>query len=313
MIKPGICTLTQLEKTKIKWFCLGFKKVSVTLYDEIMEHPCFDALAEHILCSFADERGAYKRTYHNRFEAFDTVALEFLNGLLDPKDSLSFQDMAISDGRTAQDFFEKLSTAFPNLHYTASDYDPRVFVIEQGKTKVTLSQSGKILEILYPPFVFNVVRLDNPLYYPLNHLLYKVIRSLVADPLVKKYQRGDISAKEILLFSPSVLRLAKKDSRFSLRQQDILKPFDQESHGIRAMNILNLSYFSQDEFCIILKNIYNGLKDQGLFITGSNQDAHTPVHGGLYQKHGKGFKKLFQSEQGSPIDSLILGFQATQS
>ncbi|MBL0941524.1 MAG: hypothetical protein IBJ00_02165 [Alphaproteobacteria bacterium] len=61
--------------------------------------------------------------------------------------NLIVQEVAISDGHTACNLFEKLIQYYPNIAYYASDYNPRVFVIEKKETKVTLSHTGKALKI----------------------------------------------------------------------------------------------------------------------------------------------------------------------
>ncbi|MFM8454083.1 MAG: hypothetical protein ACKOAD_03755 [Gammaproteobacteria bacterium] len=79
--------------------------------------------------------------------------------------------------------------------------------------------------------------------------------------------------------------------------------------AIRAMNVLNISYFSNDEFSQVMRNLYEVLTENGLLITGSNQEAGTLVNGGIYQKAGGGFLKIFNSGEGSPIESILLNFK----
>jgi hypothetical protein len=74
------------------------------------------------------------------------------------------------------------------------------------------------------------------------------------------------------------------------------------------MNLLNRSYFTDDQFRVILKHIHSGLLDGGLLITGSNQDAGSLVNGGIYQKTKQGFNEIYQSGGGSPISDLIQSF-----
>lgn len=304
MIKTGIHKL-EFFKNNTTLFRKELKNVSITLYDQVFKEAEADYLAERILLLFADERGAYKRTYQKRFEEFDAQVIQELNKL-DIFSDLSFHDVGVSDGRTALDFFEKIVLAIPNIHYFASDYNPSVFIIEKGKLKVTISHQGKILEILFPPFVFNKIKRDSFRHYPLNHIIRLFIEKIFVNPLVRQYNHGLISAKELLLFAPKVLEKAQKDHRFQLGQHDILQPFKKPVDIIRAMNVLNTSYFSQAEFGKVIRNIYTGLKDGGIFITGSNQEAGTLVDGSVYQKNGKIFKKLFISGSGSPIESMIL-------
>ena len=309
MLKFGIHSKNQIKKQEKFTSLLGQdKKISITLYDQIIEESNADELAERILLLFADERGAYKRTYQKRFEDFDKVVLTCLKKNFKNGASLTFHDVAVSDGRTALDFFEKMSQEFTNIQYTASDYNPKVYVVEKGKCKVTLSHSGKILEILFPPFVFNVIKRDSIRHYPINHLIRLIVERFIADPLVKKYHLKKIPAKELLLFAPRVLNASRNDVRFKLLQHNLLEPFDKSAHVIRAMNVLNTSYFSEEEFLKVLKHIYEGLEDGGIFITGSNQGAGSIVNGGVYKKDDKGFEKVWESGEGSPVDQLIVNF-----
>jgi len=307
MIKTGVTNLNQVKNKKFATFLNKDKKISITLYRDIQSFPDADNLSERILLLFSDERGAYKRTYQKRFEAFDLAVIKMLQKLPPPQ---TFHDCGVSDGRTALDFFEKMVAIFPEIHYFASDYNPCVFVIEKGKLKVTLSHTGKVLEILFTPFVFNKIKRDSFRHYPLNHLILFFIEKFWVNSLIKQYQEGLVKARELLLFAPKVLQKAQTDKRFRLGQHDLLQPFKEPACIIRAMNVLNPSYFSENEFAQVIRNLYEGLKDKGLLITGSNQEAGTIVNGGIYQKKGNGFSKVFSSGEGSPMESLLLNFKA---
>lgn len=311
MLKFGITDLIQIKnKKQLKTFLNKDKKISITLYENIKSFPEADELAEHTLFLFSDERGAYKRTYQKRFEVFDTQVLDLLKEVFVNSDSLYFHDVGVSDGRTALDFFEKLSQEFSQIHYFASDYNPSVYILEKGRTKVTISHTGKILEIVFPPFVFNKIKSDNFFYYPLNHLVCFFIELFPVRSIMKQYNQGRLKPTELLLFAPIVLQKVKKDDRFMVGQHDLLKSFGKTVHIIRAMNVLNLSYFSTEEFQRVIENLYKGLKEGGILITGSNQEAGSLVHAGLYQKKGNRFKKLFQSGESSPVEFLILSYTA---
>lgn len=313
MIKTGLYKLSQLENKNTTFFRKELKNVSITLYDQILNETQSEALAERILLLFSDERGAYKRMYQKRFETFDTQILQVLHSIFFSSNTLSFHDVGVSDGRTALDFFEKLSLVFPETSYLASDYNPSVYVIEKGKLKVTLSRTGKILEILFPPFVFNKIKRDSLRHYPLNHCIRLCVEKFFVTSLLRQYQKGYVKAKQLLLFSPNVLAYAQKDGRFTLGQHDLLKPFRQPVDVIRAMNVLNLSYFCELEFKKVIHNLYQGLKDNGVLITGSNQEAGTLVHGAIYKKCAHGFERIFQSGDGSQVHSMILDFRTTVS
>jgi hypothetical protein len=305
LYKFGIYNKVQLKDLRKLKTALGdYRKISITLYDQIINEPNAEALAECILLEATDDRGAYKRTYEKRFESFDAAILNHINQQIDGKNLVLVHDLAVSDGRTAVDFFEKLSKKFPKISYTASDYSPNVFVIERKLCTVTFSPLGKVLEILFPPFVFKPLKRER--YASINYVLSAFLQFFVVPSILKKWKEGQIKAKELLLFAPNVLKLSQKDDRFKLMQHNILTMLPETYDIVRAMNILNTSYFSKNEFKVALKNIYQGLKVGGFFITGSNQDADSLVHGGLYQKTAKGFKKVWQSGDGSIVDELIL-------
>ncbi len=309
MIKTGIYKLSQIrEYSKFKGLFGGEKKLSITLYEQILDKPNVDELAERILLLFADERGAYKRTYTKRFEEFDAVVLDLLKQYFNSELSLLIQDVGVSDGRTSVDFFTKISKVFPNLKFIASDYNPKVYILERKNFKITISHTGKILEIVWPPFVFNIIKRDSYRHYPLNHIIRFIVEKFMVPPLLRAYKLGKVKAKELLLFSPAVLNLAKQDRRFNLSQHDLLSSFKDQSCVIRAMNVLNPSYFKKEEFNHVLKNIYSGLLEGGILITGSNQEAGSLVHGGIYRKMNNCFEKLWQSGDGSPVEHQILQF-----
>lgn len=309
MFKSGIYSLEQVrENLRFSGILGGKKKLSITLYDQIKGEPNVDELAERILLLFSDERGAYKRTYARRFEDFDKVALDYLQRTFTVNIFLQIHDVAVSDGRTALDFFESVSSFFENVEYTASDYNPIIYVIESGKFKITLSQTGQVLEIVAPPFVFNESKRDRWLWYPLNRIIRLFVREVIVPGILKRYEAGSCNRSELKLFAPRVVDKSIIDPRFILRQYDVLKHFDKQYNIIRAMNILNPTYFSEGEFLSIINHIYSGLKDGGVFITGSNEGVDSIVHGGIYIKAKNGFVNVFQSGNGSLVNDLILSY-----
>lgn len=305
MIKTGITSLYDFRNHSLKTWFGGEKKISITLYNKILHEEDADEIAEKILKGFSDERGAYKRTYSKRFQQFDGCVLEFLRKQYSRTETIIAHDCGISDGRTSLDFFQRFVQEFPNVSFFASDYQPRVLVIKKGRTTVTISPSGNILEIMWPPFVFHLIKRDSYRHYPVNHLIRFFIEHFIVPPIYQSYLSGKLKAREILLFAPKVQALEKSDSRFHLLQHDLLLPFQRKNHLIRAMNILNTSYFSEQEFMLILSNIWHGLHEHGFLITGSNADSGSVVHGGIFKKTASGFQTIVESGDGSPIKKMV--------
>jgi CheR methyltransferase, SAM binding domain. len=166
-----------------------------------------------------------------------------------------------------------------------------------------ISPTHKILEIVWPPFVFNTIRMDKFYIHPLNRLLKFFVEHLHARPILNAYKAGQIRGEKIQLFAPAALALAHTDPRFTLGQHDLLQAPSETDHYqiVRAMNVLNPSYFNKAQMQQIINNILHSLQDDGLLITGSNQNAGSMVNGAVYKKQENQFIKLWQSGTSSPV------------
>ncbi len=193
------------------------------------------------------------------------------------------------------------------IYNYASDYDPYILVIESGRTRIVLNSEGIPLEVTFPPFVLNLI-IQQGKYYPLNRLLHFILENTLIKKMIIRYKKGLMRADKRLIFSPKAMMLAKKDARFHLMQHNLLKasPLSRPVNVFRAMNILNLSYFTSDEFKIVIGHIFNALSDHGLFLMGSNQDSNTTVHGGIFLKTRDRFQEIGQSGDKSPIVDMVL-------
>jgi hypothetical protein len=286
--------------------------ISVVLYDQLLDLPNAEDLAERTLDCFSDEHGVYKRTYARRFEEFDARLLALMNEHFSPQEPFFLADVAVSDGRTACDLFEKLSPCFPHLAYYASDFSPRILVLRQGHLTVTISQNHRIVETVWPPFVFSAMNRESPYAYPVNHLIRFIVNRFLAEPLVEQFRAGKVKASELHLLSVRTQQLLRRDSRFHFGEQSILEPLaaPEAPHVVRAMNVLNPSYFDTAELSRILGNFHQALRPQGWLVCGSNEDAGSTVHGGVYRKTATGFEKVWHSGKGMEMEANILSWRA---
>lgn len=310
MIQTGIYKIEQLiKKGNHLNGCHKFqKKISIRLYEKALSLPAGDQLAEAILLLYVDENGAYKRTYSHRFDQFDQDALKLIRETYPGDMNLDIHDMAVSDGRTAVDFYQKLAPHFKVLNYYASDYDGYVKVSKYKNIFIVFNRNNKIIEFTLPPFVFNVFRPNSWIYYPINNLIFYFYKFFILPKIYTAYEKGEISIdEEIRLFCPEALRLSQEEKGFHLLAHDILdlSPFVHKMHVIRTMNVLNPSYFNGTQIRKILGHILDGLKENGLLIMGSNQNPDSLVHGGIYQKKSGKFHLLWKSGEGASIKSHI--------
>ncbi|MDR2151955.1 MAG: hypothetical protein LBO72_03955 [Helicobacteraceae bacterium] len=305
MFKTGITTIEDLrDKSKWNtWLLKRSRNVAITLYNETLNSP---ELSEKVLREFTDDRGVYKRTAADRFAAFDIEALKIIELNFAQNEQLAVSDVAVSDGRTALDFFQKLDKIRKIRVYDASDYLCVVNAYEKdGVTAV--AGNNKIIQIVWKKCVLSKKRKTSFIVFALN-----VVNYMLYYFLTPKAKRAIEEGKktEIKLFCPSALLKSKQDDRFSLFEHNILEPFISRYHIIRAMNILNFSYFNVAQFETIIDNFYASLSDGGLLITGSNQDAGSIVNGAIYKKTKNGFELIYESGEGSATKGLIENYAA---
>ncbi len=313
VLKTGLYRVEDLtDLTRSRTFWGGYRRVSITLYDQLIGRGDADAWAQHILYMFADGRGAFKRTYHQRFEEFDALCLSCIAEAFDPRRPMAVHDAAVSDGRTACDFFAKVAAFNPQVAYFASDYQPTLRIIESGQIRITLDRRGLPLEIVYPPFVFNLIQPESFLTYPVNYLFYLHATRVVMPRLLASFARGAITAREMRTFAPMAVTLAASDHRFALIDHDLLapSPLGRPMDIVRVMNALNPLYFTGEQLQQVAHHLFHGLEDRGLLILGSNDDAGTPVHGGIYRRSMGGFSLVKGVGRSPHAHAAILGYRA---
>ncbi len=306
MLKFGIYNKKQLRKKDLGNFWNKRKFIAIDLYPELKNIDKSQALKweEIILKKFSLSNGVYKRTSLNRFPEFNQKIINFLNKNFPKNKKLKIHDTAVSDGRTAVDFFHQLlKNSLHSFQYYASDKDSEIFIYQKGRLKIARDEKGNLLQIIFPPFVFNTTKPENSYLYPLNKLVKFIIKKVYKNFLKNSKQTG---VKKIKLFSYLAIETEKKYKNFQFLNYDLTKKTDKKFDVIRAMNVLNTSYFKNQTAQQIINNLKESLEEEGLLIIGSNQGANTRVDGAIFKKtkdnnlkiekefgNGPQFKELF--------------------
>ena len=308
MIRFGICSQEDLTSLSSKGFLGRRKSVAMTLYPEIVatNDPDRDVKLQHILRRFAIDNGAFKWTESRRFEEFDAAVVGLVRERFDRPRPFSVHDVGASDGRTSVDFFRSLA-GIEGLtpEFVASDLAPELKVLQEGSVKLVLDpETGSLLQVIRPPFVFNMRKRESVLLYPGNRLAWaflarRRVRRMLASSNIR------LLGKSIWLLAPVCLQLIAEDPRFTFRRHDVFERDRARRDLVRAMNILNRSYFRDDELLRVIDNVYRSLRTGGLLVTGSNQSAGSQVDGTVYERSEAGFRSIWTSGRGSQVDDLI--------
>jgi len=304
LLKFGIDTIEQLHSELESPSNLWIRQVSIPLLLEVDRDDLPPAYRERILLELADDRGAYKRTYRNRFDIFDRELCDRLVGC-EHTGGLKVLDCGVSDAGTAVDFFRSILDRNFEVDYLATDYDPQVMFAEIFGGRLTVTSSNDPLQLSFWRFVFSFTKPDSWIKLPLNRLIAEaLLRTLVRRTLMR-IELGETQITQVSLFGGDALSLSKTDNRFKLGQLDIRQDFPSTGYNvIRMMNVLNPKYFTPEEFDQIVRNVEFSIEEGGYFAFGSNEDAGTVVNGAILKRVGARWEQQFVSGSG-PIPLLI--------
>jgi hypothetical protein len=309
MIRSGIYSLDQLNKVALKDIFGKEKNISVYLYQKINQIDNLEKrtrYAELILNRFNSDHNVIKRTYKNRFNNFDAYSINKISE--QNYERISLLDVAISDGRASCYFLEQLINHLKDFCYTGSDIQINYFLNKKNaksKSYIITDEEKKIIELVHPPFVWNLARTEGNFYF-FNNILKKFYLKRAKKELLNnkfKYQ------EKIEVLHPDFKTLLDKNACFQIRNYNLFNEIPGKYIVIRVMNILHQGYFGKDQLFLILNNIYNGLETNGLLIEGSNENAGSPVEGAIYKKCENSFVMLSEPEMPSRIKEIVLAFR----
>jgi chemotaxis methyl-accepting protein methylase len=313
MFKFGICELADFDAHGLTPRWLAERRfVAVSLYRDIArsDRPDRDALLERVLVRFATRNASLKRTQSARFGEFDAGLVGLIQERYEPGKIWRVHDAGVSDGRTAADLFARLDAIEGfEFRFQASDYAPDVLVVADRQSSLELAidpVTEELLQIVWPPFVLDVQQGESPLLFPVNHLVRRALLRRRVPELLERWKRdeGTTTADHLWLLHPRCDALREREERFEFVRFDLLAPTDRRFELVRAMNVLNPTYFSEAQLHTAVRNVADSLEPGGLFVTGSNEDAGSTVNGAVYLRTAQGFERLMSSGSGSPVDRL---------
>ena len=316
MIKFGFYSPGQLSFEALDSFMGRRKFISLDLYDQMedIDQNLKDEVQERMFTRFPMINQVFKYTFTNRFEAFDDLIEETILEIFPMQSTraLKIHDVGVSDGRTAVSFFNRLRNHYGDkIDFLATDYAPYVYVVNRKNNswlRLIVDKDNNLLQIIAPPFVFNIPSKESLYLYPINHLIRKILMKLYVDSMLKQYMEKcdeKLNIREVVFVDSECRELMKIDDCFKLGEKDVLGPLGENYDIVRAMNLLNKGYFNENELSCAVKNIIQSLREGGLFIVGSNKERGTVVNGGIYRKQGTQMKCVANSGEGSHIHSMI--------
>jgi len=255
--------------------------------------PCLKFIKEDKLYADVVARLRYgdvtgKSTEIGRFDDLIDV-LDLL-----PDQDLLIHDVGCSSGVTSLDLMSALE--LKNKKYELTISDRFLVLLIFGKRIKYLYDSDEILRQIYLGRILCDEKLSNVFF--LSRLLFQILtprrlRDLEIDEVdkvalvnqeVREYiESGDLIAKSYNIF------MRDDDNRYNF---------------IRCMNLLNRSYFSDDQIVVGLKNLINALEHKGHL-----QIGRTDIYGvnmvSVFQKNTDGLALVLQFNGGAEIEHLV--------
>jgi hypothetical protein len=329
MVKPGVWTrgtflaappsgaigrlLHRLSHTRVSLHLLAISDdpsaEDVSLFEKLMPHVRLSS-------------GVYRTTYRQRFRALNPTVNSVLRRTFPPSQQVRLEDWAASDCLTSAEWASELFPLFPHLEFAASDL--LLFLLEAkrkgGKSRFILEPDGTPLQYVRPPFVVRLSQPEPKVFF-LNWLLARRAKrawdrirpsaklpssSSLSDERLKETAGFEI--RKLPVVHPEALRLAKEDSRFSIRSHSAFERSSQPCDVIRTMNIYNRAYFSEDRLREGVRAVHGSLSLGGVWILGRTADEAATHHNvTIFQKLDNGGLEVIERVgEGSEIENLAL-------
>lgn len=235
---------------------------------------------------YGDSTG--KDTKSDRFADLDSI-LDLL-----PDEGLRIHDIGCSSGVTSLDLKRSLDVKDKKFLLTISDRFLEVFYI--GRTVKYIYDCDSKLRQIY----LGRILCDSELLrlFFISRFLFKFISLFVRKP-----QQADLIEK-ISLVDPMIQNCIDLDE-VKAKYYDIFNRDDASAYNfIRCMNLLNRSYFSDEQISSGVSNLIEALEDKG-FLQIGRTDVDGVNRVSVYQKGTNGLVPIQLVNGGSEIQDLV--------
>ncbi len=278
------------------------------------DEEALEAQARAFFHSIALRNGTHKTTFAHRLDDLNAV----VNTLLPAHRPLEVMDVAVSSGISTLEWMESLQAAGVECRMLAGDLTVHAFLLSMNRSlHILVDRTGYPLQfdilgrpIPYPPgkrrfWLFPLLLAVRAVLPSLFAAVCKGHPSGKADGTLSRF---GIRCRPITLVSPRLGECAD----IQVIEDDILSntALPDRFHVLRAANILNRSYFSEEKLQRILTNLRARLKQDGLLIV-CRTSAQNVNHGTIFRRNEDGkFAVVRRIGDGSEIENLVLALPA---
>jgi len=269
---------------------------------------------EDICITLRTSNGTFRTTFRNRFKDVDAAAMQWIERSFDPAAPLYVQDRAVSSGLTSYEWAQGLLQNFPHAQFEASDLLAELLELsfDNGETYI-VEPNGTPLQYIHAPYV---VALYHPESWRNPRLRWVSVQAkkrfdqlpLPAD-WMKTASGPGYRVGRISCVHPEAQLLARTNPGFRFQVRSVFDRMPGACHVIRTMNILNASYFSQEQLREGVRTVFDSLKPGGMWIVGRTLEEDLSNHVSFFRRLEKNWEVLGHVGKGWELEALALESQ----
>lgn len=226
-----------------------------------------------------------KATAQGRFSDIDSIALQMI------ADGYAIHDVGVSSGITSFDLYCELQSAGRAGNFTISDkFAEMEFSRGMLLTRIYDSDSKLksiyLLGVLFDPQISWV--------YFLSKITFQLLKFI-----------PDYSERvRILLLSAPIKQLLQNNEIKFISYDVFNSKLNVKYSFVRCMNLLNRSYFSDDQLLVGINNLFNSLQEGGILLIGRTIKIGSNG-ASFYRKEGGVLRVVKEINGGSEIRNLV--------
>jgi len=296
----------------------GKRRLALTLLEDLQHSytGSEDDLLDQLYTQLTVAHGIYKTTRRNRFREFDRIALDDFARRFESVETLRIHDLAASSGISSLELFQTLHVwRAVELHFSDLYDRLRLVRVPDSNWEVVFDSAGHALEYVGHGFALKA-RQGESKWHPVNRLLKRMLdRSLLpkADRLLEaagaeKIDDSQDAVREVMLLHPECTRAFETHDNFAFSQHDLFTPLQGPYHVLRAMNIFNPGYFTDEKIIAGVRACAQGLLPGGLFLIGRSIDEEdSRTRATAFLRDGNVLRVAWKFNDGAENQSLIDG------
>jgi chemotaxis methyl-accepting protein methylase len=246
LVTKNIKLLTLFNKYKIFRSIFVFDITFLSMVDDT-------ELYNSVISSYSNNNNTSKFTYPGRFNDINKIIISILSN---SKKKYLLHDVAISTGITTYELYNCLKKNNNDFHITGSDLYAEIYY-QGNNIKYFYDKDGSLIQIYF----FNIfcsLKITNIFF--LSKMLFIILKRNSNTAINKIIYLFDKNFKDLI--TNNEIKFISYDL-FTNNEKEKTK-YDL----IRAMNILNLVYFNENEIRFALKKLKNSLNINGILLIG---------------------------------------------